>query len=145
MHAVAFAHSSRYDAATICHPTDAVGFAAYELWLGAFRDGSANLRFAPGHALYLRWARECAAQYLREIAGDFSGKASQALSRAATFYDQEVEAATKLIEVCRRARDDHKGLTTSTTQEATADLSAALDADRKAVGQIEAALDALPA
>lgn len=143
-HAVAFAHGKRYDLEIACYRTDAAGFAAYELWREAFRDGSVDLQFAPGHALYLRWARECAAQYLREIVGDFSGKAGQALSRAAAFYEQEVEAAAKLIEVCRRARDHHKGITASTAQEANEALSAALDADRKAVGEIEAALAALP-
>jgi hypothetical protein len=138
-HAVAFAHGKRYDLEIACYRTDTVGFAAYELWREAFRDGSANLGFATGHALYLRWARECAAQYLREIAGDFSGKANRALSEAATFYDQEVQAATKLAEVCRRAKDQGS-LTASTKPEAVAALSQALDADRKAVEKIEAAL-----
>ena len=139
-HAVAFARGKRYDRTTICYPTDAVGFAAYELWRDAFRDGSADVRFAAGHALYLQWARECAAQYLRESAGP--GAPGQALSSAAAFYDQEVEAVTKLVEVCRQARDQ-KGFSPSATQDASAALDAALAADRKAVGQIEVALSLL--
>ncbi len=140
-HAVVFAHGKRYDMETACYRTDAVGFAAYELWREAFRHGAADVRFATSHALYLRWARECAAQYLREIAGP--GAPGQALSNAAAYYDQEVEAATKLVEVCRQARNQ-KGFSPAATQEAITALDAALDADQKAIGQIEVTLSLLP-
>ena len=102
-----------------------------------------NPRFALGHAQILKSLRRNAAAYLREIAAHFPGESNRALSDAASSYEEEVEIVSKLAEICIQAKDN-KGFTASMLQEAVGAVNAALDADRKAIGKIEAALAALP-
>jgi hypothetical protein len=118
-HAVAFAHGDRYDMANICYPTDALGFAAYELWLDSFQTENVDPHFASVH-----------------------DDANQALHAAITFYEEEVHVLDQLTEICQRAAT-HSGFTASLLQEATGSLQAALEADRNAIMDIEAALAVL--
>ena len=118
-HAVAFAHGDRYDMADICYPTDALGFAACELWLDTFQTENVDPHFASVH-----------------------DDANQALHAAITFYEEEVHVLDQLTEICQCAAT-HSGFTASLLQEATGSLQAALEADRKAIKDIEAALAVL--
>ena len=76
-------------------------------------------------------------------------------SDAAGFYDEEITAIVKLINICKEhesfttpkrqeAVDALKGFTTLKRQRAVEALDAALDAEKKAIGKIEEALAALP-
>lgn len=141
-HAVAFAHGDRYDMADICYPTDALGFAACELWLDTFQTENVDPHFASAHAGALSMLRRHAADYLREIIDHVHDDANQALHAAITFYEEEVHVLDQLTEICQRAAT-HSGFTASLLQEATGSLQAALEADRKAIKDIEAALAVL--
>ena len=154
-HAVAFAHGTRFDLKKAPYAVDAVGFAAYELWNQALESGEADVGFTE-HAAWILWEmRENAAAYLREIADDFPEVSSRALSDAAVFYDEEIKAIVKLVNICKEhksfttptrqeAVDALKGFTTLKRQRAVEALDAALDAEKKAIGKIEEALAALP-
>ena len=139
-HAVAFAHGTRFDLEDAPYPVDAVGFAAYELWKQALESGDADVGFTE-HTAWILWEmRENATAYLREIANRFPKRSNRALSDAAVFYDEEIKAIVKLVNICK----EHKSFTTLKRQEAGAALNAALDAEKKAIEKIEAALAALP-
>jgi hypothetical protein len=56
-------------------------------------------------------------------------------------YDEEIKAIVKLVNICK----EHESFTAHKRQEAVEVLNAALDAEKKAIGKIEAALAALPA
>ena len=83
--------------------------------------------------------RENAAAYLREIADHFPEASSRALSDAAVFYDEEIEAVVELVNICK----EHENFTAVKRQEAVEILDAALDAEKKAIGKIEATLKTL--
>ena len=139
-HAVAFAHGTRFDLEDAPYTVEAIGFAAYELWKRALESGDVDVGFTE-HAAWILWEmRENAAAYLREITDRFPKVSSRALSDAAVFYDEEIRAIVKLVNICK----EHESFTTPTRQEAVAALNAALDAEKKAIGKIEAALAALP-
>ena len=139
-HAVAFAHGTRFDLEDAPYTVEAVGFAAYELWKQALESGEADVGFTE-HAAWILWEmRKNAAAYLREIADHFPEVSSRALSDAAVFYDEEIKAIVKLVNICK----EYESLTTSKRQEAVALLNAALAAEKKAIGKIEEALAALP-
>ena len=140
---MAFAHGDRYPMARICYPTDALGFASYELWLDAFQTENMDLPFSPGHAGVLSMLRRHAAEYLGEIINQVHDEASQSLHSAITFYEEEVQVLDQLTETCQHAADNG-GFTASSLKEATGSLQAALEADRKAIEEIEAALAVLP-
>ena len=137
--AVAYAHDTRFKKKDCCYPVDAIGLEAYELWMDAFLTGEVNLRFAHGHASALRWMRSNASEYMREISDLFPDGIGQNLLNAAAYYDMEVGAAERLLKICREA-SDKDGFSTGMTREAVATLNAALEADRKAVGEIETTL-----
>ena len=140
-HAVAFAHGTRFNLKEAPYTVDAVGFAAYELWKQALENGDVEVGFTE-HAAWILWEmRENAAAYLREIADRFPEASSRALSDAAAFYDEEIEAIVKLVNICK----ENENFTKSKKREAVAILNAALDAERKAIEKIEATLAALPA
>ena len=139
-HAVAFAHGRRYDLENAPYTVEAVGFAAYELWKQVLESGDVDVGFTE-HAAWILWEmRENAAAYLREIADRFPKVSSRALSDAAAFYDEEIKAIVKIVNICK----EQKGFTTPTRQEAVAALNAALEAEKKAIGKIEEALAVLP-
>ncbi len=140
--AIAFAYGTRYAPDEALYQTNAVGFAACELWRQALDSGKANLRFAPAHADILRWLRLQAATYLREIVGELPEDARSPLKKAATAYEAEAYAATKLQAVCRHAGDMGR-FGKVMRQDAVAALDEALAAEREAIARIEAAL-ALP-
>ncbi|RKU15300.1 hypothetical protein C6501_07030 [Candidatus Poribacteria bacterium] len=139
-YAVAFANGTRFDLENAPYKVDAVGFAAYQLWKQALESGDVDIGFTE-HSAWILWEmRENAAAYLREIAGHFPKVSSQALSDAAEFYDEEIKAIVKLVNICR----ENKSFTKSTRQEAVKAVKAALDAEKKAISKIEAALATLP-
>ncbi len=138
--AVAFAHGTRFDLEDAPYKIDAIGFSAYQLWQQALENGDVDIGFIE-HSAWILWEmRENAAAYLREIVDHFPKLSSQALSDAAGFYDQEIKAIVKLINICR----ENKSFTKSTRQEAVKAVKAALDAEKKAISKIEAALATLP-
>ncbi|MDE0327188.1 MAG: hypothetical protein OXN27_24955 [Candidatus Poribacteria bacterium] len=93
------------------------------------------------HAAWILWEmRENAAAYLREITHRFPEASSRVLSDAATFYEAEIEAVVKLVNICK----EYENFTKATRREAVAALDAALDAEKKAIGKIEVALVTLP-
>ena len=139
-HAVAFAHGRRFDLKKAPYAVDAVGFAAYELWKQALESGDVDVGFTE-HAAWILWEmRENAAAYLREITDRFPDVSSRALSDAAAFYDEEIKAIVKIVNICK----EHKNFTTLKRQRAVEALNAAVEAEKKAVGKIEEALAALP-
>ena len=139
-HAVAFAHGTRFDLKKAPYAVDALGFAAYELWKQALESGDVDVGFTE-HAAWILWEmRKNAAAYLREITDHFPEVSSRALSDAAVFYDEEIKAIVKLVNICK----EHKSFTTPMRQEAVTALNAALEAEKKAIGKIEEALAALP-
>ena len=139
-HAVAFAHGTRFDLEDAPYAVDAVGFAAYQLWKQALENGDVDIGFTE-HSSWILWEmRENAAAYLREIADRFPEASSHALSDAAAFYDEEIKAVVRLMNLCK----EHESFTKATKQEAIAALDAALEAEKKAIEKIEAALATLP-
>ena len=139
-HAVAFAHGTRFDLKNAPYAVDAVGFAAYQLWKQALENGDVDIGFTE-HSAWILWEmRENAAAYLREIADRFPEASSRALSDAAAFYDEEIEAVVRLVNLCK----EHESFTKATRQEAVAALNAALEAEKKAIEKIEEALATLP-
>ena len=154
-HAVAFAHGTRFDLEDAPYTVDAVGFAAYELWKQALESGDVDVGFTEYAAWNLWEMRENAAAYLREITDRFPKVPSRALSDAALFYDEEIKAIVKLVNICKEhesfttlkrqeAVEVLKSFTTLKRQRAVEALNAALDAEKKAIGKIEEALAALP-
>ena len=140
-HAVAFAHGTRFDLKDAPYAVNAIGFAAYELWKQALARGDVDMGFTE-HSAWILWEmRENAAAYLREIADHFPETSSRALSDAAAFYDEEIRAVVKLVNICKA----HENFTAPKRQEAVDLLNTALDAEKKAIRKIEAALAALPA
>ena len=139
-HAIAFAHGARFDLDDAPYTVDAVGFAAYTLWKQALEKGDVDVGFTE-HAAWILWEmRESAAAYLREITDRFPKVSSRALSDAAVFYDEEIKAIVKLVNICK----EHESFATSKRQEAVGAINTALNAEKKAIGKIEAALAALP-
>ena len=137
--AVAFAHGTRFDLEKAPYKVDAIGFAAYQLWKQSLENGDADIWFTE-HSAWILWEmRENAAAYLREIADRFPKASSQALSDAAMFYDEEIKAVVNLINICK----ENESFTKATRQEATEAISAALDAEKKAIGKIEEVLKKL--
>lgn len=138
--AVEYAQGRRYQPEKACYAVDALGFAAYELWQEAFQSGTADARHAPDHARQLRWLRTQAAAYLREISGAMPEESRPALAQAASWYDAEAEALVKLEEKCQEGAAQGS-FTAVLAQEAAQHLGAALDAERKAIGHLEATLE----
>ena len=140
--AAAFAHGTRDKREFKAYETDAVGFEAYELWLSALTDGSANVQYARGHAGALRGLRQNAGDFLRESVDLFDDGVEQRLVQAAACYDMEVAALNVLYGHCQEAFEDD-AFSAVLQKESVAALSAALDADKLAIGHIQGALDAI--
>lgn len=137
--AVAFANGKRFDLAEAPYKVDAVGFAAYQLWKKAVVEGDVDLGFIE-HSAWILWEmRENAAEYLREIAVDLPTTSSQILLDATKFYDTEIKAIAKLVNLCK----ENESFTELKRQEAAKYIGTALDAEQKAIGKIEEALKTL--
>jgi hypothetical protein len=106
---------------------DASGVAALELWVKVLKDG--HLAGA-GNAAYLQRARGWAAQFLRDIAGDFVEETRKSLLQAAEHYDRVSAAAGKLQEAIKAGR----------REDAAAALESCLQAERQAIAGLEASL-----
>lgn len=135
-----FANGTRCNREHMAYAIDALGFEAYEMWRDALADGSANVQRARGHANALRGMRKNAAAYVRECVDLFDADVAQVLTQAAACYDMEVAALDMLYRYSQEAFDGD-GFSEFQRQECVAALSAALEADRLAIGHIERALD----
>lgn len=138
--ALAFADGTRCDREWMAYDIDALGFEAYEMWRDAIVNGSANVQRARGHAYSLLGLRKNAAEYLRECVDLFDPEVAQILIQAAACYDMEVAALDVLHTHCQEAFESD-AFTDLQRQECVAALSAALDADRLAIGHIARALE----
>jgi len=130
--AVAYAHGTRFESTKACYPVDALGLEAYELFRERIVEDmtAADARTQAG---ILRWAREAAASFCREM-GPASG--SEAILReAAEHYGREVEALGKLHTLCGEA-----ALARGHREEAVALLVEATRAETAAVSAIEGTL-----
>ena len=144
-HAVAFAHGTQFDLKDAPYTVDAIGFAAFELWEAALARGDVDVG-AIEHSAWILWEmREHAAAYLREITNHFPEASSRALSDAAVFYDEEIKAIVKLVNICKEHERKHETFTTSKKREAVEAVNAALNAEKKAIEKIKTALAILPA
>ncbi|NKB71984.1 MAG: sigma-70 family RNA polymerase sigma factor [Candidatus Latescibacteria bacterium] len=140
--AVSFAQGKRYDKDQCCYPVAAVGFAAYEVWRQTLLQGQAAADATRLNADELKHNRQHAAAYLRQSAHLFEGPAGQACTDAAACYDMEVAS---LAEVQHSARAAHQAgkFTAADRRLAAAGVAAAAEADKLAIGHIEAALPLL--
>jgi hypothetical protein len=117
------------------------GFAAYDTWRDAFASGE-KLKSAPRrqrhNALMVRRKRRGAAAYLRELTTIFP-EAAEHLEAGAAQYDRELQVANSLVELFESVggRDEY---TEAERVSAGKLIAEAVKAERKAVGQIEAAL-----
>ncbi|MEW6751256.1 MAG: sigma-70 family RNA polymerase sigma factor [Candidatus Latescibacterota bacterium] len=153
-HAVDFAHGRRFQGQGACYWVDAVGLAAYDLWRETLNEGKATARRTTATAAGLRWSRQWAAEYLRELASELP-EARQPLQAGAACYDQQAGVLRELEDACRGAgepappaalagREEAADLWPGAQAQRAADLvGAALEAERGAVVQIERALAAL--
>ena len=136
--AVAFANGTRYDPSEAVFDVDARGFAAYELWSEALESEDVSPFHSHFHARIIRASRQGAAGYLRELAAMFP-EAGGELNAAAAQYERELDALEPLYEICHTAKHEDN-FPEDARARARALLSEALEADRKAVAHIEAAL-----
>jgi len=120
-------------------PGNSYGFAAYELWRRAFEsDVKVNATFS--HTDILKRRREAAAAYLRELI-DVYPAAGEPLRAAAARYDREVDSLTAIFGVCGAAiSNEPEAFAPGQRAEVRTLIAEALQADRQAVAQIEAAL-----
>ena len=76
------------------------GFRGFECWIADIEEGRVTSERGLGYATGLvTEARTAAGQYLREIAGHYSGKAADRLQAAGECYDQEVTFLDQLAEI----------------------------------------------
>ncbi|MDE3001401.1 MAG: hypothetical protein OXU79_20175 [Gemmatimonadota bacterium] len=139
--AVAFANGTRYDPSEAAYDVDARGFAAYELWHEALESEDVSPFHSHFHARILRASRQGAAGYLRELVDVFP-EAGGELNAAAARYERELEALEALYEICHTAKHEDN-FPANARARARALIAEALEADRKAVAHIEAALSIL--
>ncbi len=135
---VGFANGTRWFRDT---RPDGVGYAAYELWRDAFASGEASPLHSGIHSEMLMTFRRHAAEYLREVIAILPD-AAPVLEQAAASYDEEVETLGTLHDLCTKA-EDAVGFSDDGRVEAAGLVTAALEADRHAVGRIEAAIAVL--
>lgn len=141
--ALAFAKGTRYDPSEAAYDVDARGFAAYELWHEALESENVSPFHSHFHARILRASRQGAAGYLRELVDVFP-EARGELNAAAARYERELEALEPLYEICHTAKHEDN-FPEEARARARALIAEALEADRKAVAHIEAALSILDA
>ena len=120
---------------------DARGFAAYELWHEALEAEDVSPFHSHSHARILRASRQGAAGYLRELVHVFP-EAGGELNAAAARYERELKALEPLYDICHTAKHEDD-FPEDARVRARALIAEALEADRKAVAQIEAALTIL--
>ena len=139
--AVASANGTRYDPSEAVYDVDARGFAAYELWSEALESEDVSPFHSHFHARIIRASRQGAAGYLRELVAVFP-EAGDELNAAAAQYERELEALEPLYGICHTAKHEDN-FPEDARARARALIAEALDADRKAVAHIEAALTIL--
>ena len=123
------------------YDVDARGFAACELWHEALESEDVSPFHSHFHARILRASRQGAAGYLRELVAMFP-EAGGELNAAASQYERELDALEPLFEMCHTANHEDS-FPADARARVRALLAEALEADRKAVGHIEAALSIL--
>ncbi len=139
--AVAIAHSTRFaadDSRNANRRATPHGFAAYEVWREAFESEEVQANTTHHHLEMLMWRRVAAATYLRELAGFFPA-AAESLETAATHYDHEMAVLHPLHDLCDTACE-RQAWPAQDRAEARRLIGDALQADREAIGSIEAAL-----
>ena len=136
--AVASANGTRYDPSEAVYDVDARGFTAYELWSEALESEDVSPFHSHFHARIIRASRQGAAGYLRELVAVFP-EAGDELNAAAAEYERELEALEPLYEICHTAKHEDN-FPEDARARARALIAEALEADRKAVAHIEAAL-----
>ena len=119
------------------------GFAAYELWQEALGSEDVSPVHSHFHARILRASRQGAEGCLRELVAVFP-EAGDELNAAAAQYERELDALEPLYEICHAANHDDN-FPADARAKARALIAEALEADRKAVAHIEAALAILDA
>ena len=76
------------------------GFRGYECWIADLEEGRVQSARGLGSTNGLAAAaRVSAGDYLREIAGHYSGKVAERLKKAGECYDREVESLNKVAEI----------------------------------------------
>lgn len=137
--AVAYANGTRYDKDACCYPVAGVGFAAYEVWRDALAKGLPDTRSIRSNASELKFNRQSAALFLRETMSHCDDAVAQVLSDAAACYDMEVAALGEVRNAARAAYEDGE-YTSIHQRQVLSGVSAALAADKLAIGHIESAL-----
>lgn len=110
------------------------GLAAWEMWLGAFQDGTVSVSAIGSHAGFLVNARSAAAGYLAEVAPLYPGAAGDHLMEAADWYDEVTDAMLDLGRAVGGPADLPKGAEI---------LAKGLEAERTALEHLQKALDAM--
>ena len=124
-----------------CCAVDAIGFDAYELWLGALASGDFDADAAGDHAWQLEHTRGLAAEYALEVSERLGGEAGQSLMRASATYAEERELCSELLNICQGWRGKKPPL--EEVEAAERLLAAALEKEREAVAHLEEALRTL--
>ncbi len=118
------------------------GFRGYECWIADLEEdrvqGARGLGSTNG---LIAAARLAAGQYLREIAGHYSGKVAEGLEMAAECYDREVESLNKVAEIFpSRGRAQAELSDPQVKKEVTALVREAYAWEKKGVALLEEAL-----
>jgi RNA polymerase sigma-70 factor (ECF subfamily) len=148
--AVELAHTPAYEESPAREGRYASGFAAYAYWIEGLRDESARDEMqmvANGHTFYsLIDARECAASYLEKIAGELGREAEPHLTRAAEHYREirKILLRRPPVEVAPMPwMPAAKQWSRVQRSEQAALLEEAMGVERRAIAEIESALEAL--
>ena len=110
------------------------GFAAWELWLEAFQEGTVSVDAVPHHADFLVRARRSAATYLREIKSDVPADARSALKDAANSYDLVAARSAELRDLFAEADASLQG--------GAEILTRTLEHERAAIASLQQVLEA---
>ncbi|MBT3211404.1 MAG: hypothetical protein HN345_05260 [Planctomycetaceae bacterium] len=117
------------------------GFAAFETWVEAFESG-VELGSSPNrqehNANMLKFKRQAAADYLRELVAIFP-KAAEPLKAGAAHYDREQKKVHLLSQLFSKV-GERESMTKEERANAAKLITEALEAERAAIEQIEGAL-----
>ena len=148
--AVRFANGTKYTDENFRRPDGKqaarYGFAAYDVWRKAFTSGeplASGPQRQKHNAEELRLKRRAAAVYLRELTTVFP-EAAEALEAGAAYYDSELPPVDSLVELFDSI-GDREEYTEVERAEAGRLIDHALEAERKALSQIEMALATIEA